>query len=181
MERVAILGSGGAGKTELARALSEVMGLPIVHLDPLFWRPGWVLAPEEESRPDVEAAVAAGRWILDGNFLGLAAADPRFARADTVIFLDLPRATCIRRALVRLVRGRGRRRPDLPEGCEERLDLAFLRWIWRYPRDNRPRVLAIVSGLGPGVDVVHLRSPSDVRRYVDTLRSASQQLSQRGS
>jgi len=109
VERVAIVGPGGAGKTDVALALSRATGLPIVHFDRLFWRPGWILAPEEESRPAVAEAVAADRWILDGNFHGLGADDPRFARADIVVFLDLPRATCVRGALARVVRDRGRR------------------------------------------------------------------------
>jgi adenylate kinase family enzyme len=178
MERVVVLGPGGAGKTHVALALARATGSPVVHLDRLFWRPGWELAPEEESRPAVAEAVAADRWILDGNFLGLGADDPRFARADTIVFLDLPRVLCVRRALVRVVRERGRRRRDLPEGCDERVDLPFLRWIWRYPRDVRPRVLAILAGMPPEVEVVHLRTRTAVRSY---LRSLSQQSTQRGS
>src|SRR5215212_10697456 len=122
MERVVILGPGGAGKTHVALALARASGLPVVHLDRLFWRPGWKLAVEKESRPAVAEAVAADRWILDGNFLGLGADDPRFARADTVVFLDLPRVTCVRRAVARVVRNRHRRRPDLPDGCAESVD-----------------------------------------------------------
>ena len=108
MQRVAILGSGGAGKTTVAVELGRRTGLPVVHLDPLNWAPGWVSRPVEEFDAALAAAAAEERWILDGNFLSGDAEDPRFARVDTVVFLDLPRRTCIRRAVTRRLRGPGR-------------------------------------------------------------------------
>jgi adenylate kinase family enzyme len=158
VQRVVILGPGGAGKSELARALGERTGLPVVHLDRLFWGPGWEPAPHAEARRALAAAVAGDRWILDGNFLDLGVDDPRFARADTVFFLDLPRRTCLRRVLWRLLRDRRRARPDLPDGAPEGLDLALLRWIWRYPHVDRPRVLGLLEALPAGVEVHHVRS-----------------------
>lgn len=165
-----ILGPGGAGKSELATLLSRRTGLPVVHLDVLFWREGWKPAPRDEARRALAEAIAGERWILDGNFFDEAGADDaRFSRADTVVFLDLPRATCLRRVLSRLVRDRRRTRPDLPEGCREGFDPYLLRWIWRYPRTDRPRVLEILSSLDGRTDVHHLRSRADARRYVETL------------
>jgi adenylate kinase family enzyme len=168
MQRVVILGPGGAGKTELANGISRRTGIPVVHLDLLFWRPGWTPAPQEEARRDLAAAIAGNRWILDGNFLA-DGDDARFDRADTVIFLDLSRGTCLRRVLWRLVRDRRRSRSDLPEGCSEGFDLSLLRWIWRYPKNDRPRVLALLARLDGRVDVRRLRSRADVRRYLDEL------------
>ena len=170
MERVAILGPGGAGKTELATALARRTGLPLVHLDVLFWREGWAPAPRDDALRRLATEVARERWILDGNFLeAVGEGDARFERADTVIFLDLPRRTCLWRVVKRAIRDRGRSRPDLPDGCREGIDFALLRWIWRYPRDDRPRVLSLLAGLDPRVDVRRLRSRADVRRYLDAL------------
>lgn len=168
MERVVILGPGGADKSELATAVSRRTGLPVVHLDLLFWRPGWAPAPRDDARADLAAAIAGDRW-LDGNFLSVDGIDRRFERADTVILLDLPRMTCLWRVLARLVRDRRRSRPDLPEGCPEPFDLDLFRWIWRYPKTDRPRILAILAGLDDRVDVRRLGSRSDVQRYLDTL------------
>lgn len=165
MQRVVVLGAGGAGKTQLANAISRRRGLPVVHLDPIFWRESWTPAPRDEARRELDAVVAGERWIVDGDFLG--AGDARFERADTVIFLDLPRRTRIRRVLWRLVRDRGRSRPDLPDGAGEGLDLAFLRWTWRYPREQRPRVLERLAAVE--ADVHRLRSPAAVRRYLESL------------
>jgi adenylate kinase family enzyme len=140
-----------------------------MHLDLIHWKPGWAPAPPDEARRGLEAAIAGERWILDGNFLPDDGADARFDRADTVIFLDLPRPICIWRVLRRCVRDRRRSRPDLPEGCREGFDPDGLRWIWGYPRNDRPRVLAILAGLDHRIDVLRLRSPAEVRRYVEAL------------
>jgi adenylate kinase family enzyme len=168
VQRVAILGSGGAGKTTVALELGRRTGLPVVHLDPLYWAPGWVERPPEEFGAALQAAVAEERWILDGNVLW-GDPDPRFARLDTVVFLDLPRRTCLWRAFVRRATYRGERRPDLPEGCREEFELSFFRWMWGYPKQVRPRVLAILGGLGPDVAVHHLRSDADVRTFLDSV------------
>jgi adenylate kinase family enzyme len=96
-----ILGSGGAGKTRLATALAERTGLPVVHLDLLFWRANWQPAPIEEARAALAAAAEKPRWIMDGGFLGLGIDDPRFRRADTVVFLDVPRTRCLWRVVAR--------------------------------------------------------------------------------
>jgi adenylate kinase family enzyme len=150
----------------VARELAKRTGLPVVHLDVLFWWPGWTASPDEEFRAALDAAVAEERWILDGNFLRDVADDPRFARADTVVFLDYPRTTCVRRAVWRSLRDRRRPRVDLPEGCPEGFDWPFLRWVWNYPRKNRPDVLARIEALGPEVAVHRLQSDADVRRFL---------------
>jgi adenylate kinase family enzyme len=171
VQRVVVLGPVGAGKTVVATEIARRMGLPVVHLDLLFWREGWTPAPREEGLRALRAAVAGERWVIDGNFLSSDEADEdgRFERADAVVFLDVGRTTCLRRVLARVMRDRGRSRPDLPPGCREGVDLQLLRWIWDYPRVDRPRVLRLLAGLGEGVAVHHLRSGNDVRRFLATL------------
>jgi adenylate kinase family enzyme len=166
LERVVILGTGGAGKSTLARELSLRTGLPVVHLDVVLWKPGWTRGSREDDRRAFAAAIAGDRWILDGDFLSVGGGEARFERADTVVFLDLPRRTCLRRVLTRAVRDRRRRRPDLPEGCAEGFDLDLLRWMWSYPQNSRPRILRILEGLDGSVGVHMLRSPAEVRRFV---------------
>lgn len=162
-----VLGCSGAGKSRLAAALSARTGIPAVHLDLLFWDPGWALAPQEVARRRLDDAVAGDRWILDGEFLK--AGDDRFARANAVVFLDRSRWTCLVRVVKRALLERDRKRPDLPAGCAESIDLALLGWIWRYPRDERPRVLALLEEFGARVEVHHLRSNRDVARFLATL------------
>lgn len=162
MNRIVVLGNGGSGKSELSRKLSSRTGLPVIHLDPLFWRPGWNAGSRDEFRRDLDEAVAGERWIIDGNFVS--AGDARFERADTAIFLDLPRRICLMRALGRSLRDRRSRRPDLPEGCEERLDWTFVKWMWHFDRNDRPQILERLRQ--SPAEVVHLRSPADVQRFL---------------
>ena len=139
--RIAVVGNGGAGKTTFSDRLGAVLGLPVVHLDREFWRPGWVVPPEHEWRAHQERLVAGDAWVLDGNDAGTF--DLRVARADAVVWLDVHRARCLASAVGRSWRHRGR--AIQADGCPERFSLAFYRWIWRYPADAAPRLLAALE------------------------------------
>jgi adenylate kinase family enzyme len=164
-QRVAIIGSGGAGKSTLARQLGEITGLPVVHLDAHFWKPGWVPTPNVEWDEAVTELAAGERWILDGNYGRTM--ELRFARADTVVFVDYSRWLCCYRAVKRRVQYAGRSRPDMTEGCEEKIDLEFLKWIWNYPASRRPGIVARLDELrAEGKRVSRLRHPREARRFL---------------
>lgn len=168
LRRVAVVGPGGAGKSTFSDQLGAATGLPVLHLDRLFWKPGWVETPHEEWHDLQRDAVAGDRWIIDGNYGG--SLDIRLSRADTVVVFDLPHLLCVRRALWRSVSHLGR--SVQADGCPERLarQPQFLRWIWRYPKDSRPRVQAAIDRHRGHVDVVVFTSPGDVAAF---LRSAT--------
>jgi adenylate kinase family enzyme len=164
MRRILVIGSGGAGKSTLARRLGRRLGLEVLHLDVFFWRPGWVETPKDEWRRTIEGLCARESWVMDGNFSGTL--DVRLAACDTVVFLDLPRAVCLWRVLKRLVRYRNRRRPDMAEGCGEKLDLKFLHWVWTFPARSRGKVLARLDEAAAGKRVVRLRSDAEIERFL---------------
>lgn len=153
---MAVIGRGGAGKSALASELSSRTGIPVVHLDPIFWDAGWRPVPYDEPRSRLERELEGDEWIVDGNFLD--AGDSRFRRVDTVAWLDPPRLLCVWRVLRRRVRDRGRARPDLPAGAHESFDWEFLRWIWRYDETDRAGVLELLNGIEQEHDVWHLRT-----------------------
>lgn len=165
MERVAVVGSGGSGKTTFAETLRVVTGLPLVHLDEQYWHPGWVETPRDEWQTLVRGLVADERWIIDGNYGGTF--DVRFERADTVIVLALARRICIYRVLKRVVRNW--HRPTQAPGCPERADLSFLLWLWCFPRDARPQLDEALNRHRERVDVVELTTRRAVRGYLDGL------------
>jgi adenylate kinase family enzyme len=168
MQRIVIVGPGGAGKSTLAREMGARLGLPVIHLDAEHWRAGWVEPPKAEWEAHVRALTAGDAWVMDGNYGGTM--ELRFAAADTIVFLDFPRLLCIWRVGRRLLRYRGRSRPDMTAGCPERLSLEFVRWIWEYPRMRRPGVLSRMSRSGAHTRHVILRSPREVREFVGSLR-----------
>jgi adenylate kinase family enzyme len=163
VQRVAIVGSGGAGKSTLARALGERTGLPVVHLDEHYWRPGWVATPPDEWRTRQAELCAEDRWIMDGNYSGTV--DLRLATADTLVFLDLPRRVTVPAVLQRWARHHGR--PVQAPGCPERTSAEFLRWLWAYPSGGRVRMLAAIEEhRRPDLTVETLRSRRQIRRWL---------------
>ncbi len=164
-KRIMIIGSGGAGKSTLARQLGEILGLPVIHLDRHFWRPGWVETPRDEWPATVDRLASGARWIIDGNYGGTISR--RIAVAQTIIFLDLPAPLCLWRVLKRRVRYHGKTRPDLTPGCPEKIDLEFIKWVcYDYPSKNRPRLLALLDDCRDEKQVIELRSPRAVRRFL---------------
>lgn len=165
MRRIAVVGCAGAGKSTFARQLGERLGMPVTHLDTLFWRPGWRETPKDEWRETMQRLVREDAWLIDGNYGGTL--DERLRRADTVIYLDMPRRLCLWRVLKRSMTHQGRSRPDMAEGCPERLDLKFLTWVWRYPNTSRPKTLAaLATKAQQGGNVYVLRSPGDIEDFL---------------
>jgi adenylate kinase family enzyme len=162
-----IIGSGGAGKSTFARRLGRALGREVVHLDALYWRAGWVEPPKDEWAQRVAELARGESWIIDGNYGGTM--DIRLAACDTVIFLDMPRVLCVWRILKRIALYRKGSRPDLPDGCDERIDREFIKYVWNYPRSRRPKILEKLKALSAEKTVVHLRSGKDVEGFLSRL------------
>ncbi|MHC4342677.1 MAG: DNA topology modulation protein [Planctomycetota bacterium] len=169
MRRIAILGCAGAGKSTLALQIGESLGIEVIHLDRHFWKPGWVETPREEWAELQTELLAGESWVADGNYG--ATLEIRLARADTILFMDMPRRLCLWRILKRRIRYRGRARPDVAPGCPENVDWEFFRWIWNFPKQSRPLTLAKIAQAEPGTRVEILKSGGDVRRFLSTLQS----------
>jgi adenylate kinase family enzyme len=164
MKRVLVIGSGGAGKSTFARRLGERLGLTVIHLDRVFWHPGWVETPKDEWRREVGELCGGESWVIDGNYSGTL--DVRLAACDTIIFLDLPRAVCLWRVLKRVLTYRDGSRPDMADGCRERIDLKFLYWVWTYPTRRRPKILALLDERAADKLVIRLTSSAEVERFL---------------
>ena len=90
--RVVVTGLAGSGKSTFAVALAAETGLPVIHLDLAFWKPGWVAPSETEWREKRRVVLAGDAWIADGNYHETL--DLRIERADTVVVLDMPWWLC---------------------------------------------------------------------------------------
>jgi adenylate kinase family enzyme len=164
MQRILLIGCSGGGKSTLARRLGEKLGLPVIHLDVLFWKPGWVESSYEEFRPRVEAAVAGERWIIDGNFSRTF--DIRMPRADTIVWIDQPRWLCLWRAFWRSLTQFGRVRADLAPGCPEQFDPGFYAFIWNFRKKNNAGIEEALATLGRHARLFHLRSDAEIAAFL---------------
>ena len=168
MKRILVIGSGGAGKSTVATRLGQLLDLEVNHLDKFYWRPGWVETPPEEWTQIVTALINRDSWIIDGNYGGTLAL--RMQKCDTIVFLDMPRLLCVWRIVKRNFRYRRDVRPDMAEGCREKLDPEFVSWVWNYSRRTRPKVVKLIHEQAHGKRVVWLRSNAEVNKFLGELR-----------
>ncbi|WP_252089219.1 AAA family ATPase [Pseudomonas sp. MWU13-3659] len=173
MQRIVILGNSGSGKSTLARDLGNRLGLPVVHLDTLFWEPGWVEPDAGRFRDRVREAITPQAWVCEGNY-ARRTFDLRLPRADLVIWLDTPRLTCLCRVILRSLMNRPR--PDLPSGCSEKLDkafLGFLKFVWQFDHGYRQGIEAVRLKTAPQVPTVHLRGKRQINSFLARLPTAT--------
>lgn len=165
MRRLLVIGPCGAGKSTLSKALGKKLGLPVYHMDQLNWQPGWVESSKDEIREKLAAIVVKEQWLIDGTYGGTLA--ERLPYADTVIYLDYPIALCVKRLLQRIWTYRGRSRPDMTEGCPERLDIGFLFYLIRW--NSGPRLRTEARLKGHEAKVIRFRSPQELDLWLNAL------------
>lgn len=127
--KIAIVGYSGSGKSTLARHISKAMGIPVLHLDKVNWAPGWNVRNKNDQMRIVSDFLADNSsWVIDGNYKSLSY-DDRMSSADKIIFMCFNRFSCLLRAIKRYKMYKGRTREDICCGCDEKLDLVFIKWI----------------------------------------------------
>jgi len=161
-----IIGCSGSGKSTLARALKEKLGLPLVHLDQLWWQEGWTHVTREEFDARLEMAVNMDRWIMDGNFSRTI--QQRLPKCDTIIYLDFSRWECLLGVFQRIIKNYGKVRPDMVDGCPERFDWDFLKFVWNFNKNNRVRNYTWLAQAKHAERIV-LKSRKEVKAFLAEL------------
>lgn len=175
MKKILIIGSSGAGKSTFARRLGKAIGLEVIHLDKLFWNPNWVETPKDEWQTKVEETLQGESWIVDGNYSGTM--ETRIKACDTVIFLEMPRIVCVYRILKRVVFYQPGNRLDMADGCDERFDWEFVKWVWNYPNRSKPKVEGLLKQFQDTKKIIRLKSKREVEIFLanystDTVKSS---------
>lgn len=153
----------------MAVRLGVMLKRPVIHLDKYFWQNNWVAMEAGIWRDRVRRMVTGDEWIIDGNFDS--SLDIRLPRADTVIFLDFSTGVCLRRICKRILTSYGRVREDMAEGCPERVDIPFIKWVWRFRRDIRPDVYGSLGKYFDAEGLIILRNPLQVEEYLKSIGS----------
>lgn len=166
--KIAVIGYSGAGKSTLARVLGERYDIPVLHFDTVQFTPNWQERDRAEAHQLVREFMEQPSWVMDGNYTKFEY-ERRLSEADRIIILDFPRLICFVRAWRRFFTFHGKTRPDMADGCLEKMDPAFMWWIlWKGHTRKKQKEFRQVVEQYPEKTVI-LKSQKDIDRYLEGL------------
>ena len=160
-QKIIILGCPGSGKSTFARALAARTGLPLVHLDNVWWRADGTHISREDFDRTLSELLRGEKWIMDGDYSRTY--EVRVRAADTVIFLDYPEEVCMAGIIARV----GQKRPDIP-WTESTLDPELVALVQNYRRDDRPVLLSLLQKY-PDKQALIFTSREEAARWLSEL------------
>jgi adenylate kinase family enzyme len=164
MKRILVIGCGGAGKSTFSKKLSDKLDLPLVQLDRLFFKPGWIEQEDLVFAELLQIELERDEWIIDGNYLKNLPL--RLKYADTVILLDLNRWICTWRVVKRWLFQEGYQ----AVGCPQKVDLPFLKYVfWDYPQRDREKALELKDRCSNSVNWIVLENSIDISKWMSAL------------
>lgn len=164
MRRVMVMGGLGSGKSTLAHDLAVRLGVPLLHLDAIYYRKGWVKRGEADFVRELEEFCAGDGWVTDGNYLPYCGV--RAARADTLVFVDMPRWVCFGRIVRRSLRRMRWVRSDVPPESKNRVRWVFKTLIWGRLEELRAGILRVAEEHRK-VRFVHVKSAAEVAAFLE--------------
>ena len=169
MKKIIIIGAPGTGKSTLARVLHNITKLPAIHLDLLFWKPGWIETPKAAWIALQQEIIQGEEWIIDGTYQSTV--DVRLEAANIVIFLDMARVLCLWRVIKRHLLYWGRSRPDLAKGCPEKITWSYLNKVWNFPVSDREILIKKLYNISDEKQIIWLTSSGEVSAFLKELRT----------
>ncbi len=137
--KIAIIGYSGSGKSTLAAGLGTAFQADVLHFDRVQFLPGWESRKQEDKEKITKEFLDTHEsWVIDGNYSKLFY-ERRMREADIIIMLLFNRFSCLWRVIRRYIKFRGRTRPDMGEGCNEKLDREFIKWVLHGQRTKQAR------------------------------------------
>ncbi len=177
--RIVVIGNSSSGKTTVSRELAARLDLPLLELDGVFHQPDWTELPDDQFRSRVDEFTNADRWVVDGNYTSHGMRDVLWPKANTIVWLDIPKRTVMRRVVLRTIR-RATTREELWNGNREPWTNLYSRdpeknivvWAWTrfdHVRDKYERCMT--DGTWSHAEVSRLRSPNEVDRFLARIET----------
>ena len=137
--KIAIIGYSGSGKSTLAGKLADHYGIPVLHFDKVQFRPNWEIRPQPSKEIMTKTFLDLHKdWVIDGNYSKLSF-ERRMEEADVIILLLFNRISCLYRVTRRYLKYKNATRSDMADGCTEKLDWEFVKWVLRDGRSRTAR------------------------------------------
>lgn len=172
MKRICIVWNSWSGKSTLADKLSSLLHIPAYHLDTICLDDDWKWLPKEEVDKIIYPILEEETWIIDGNFLNLLPIEERFAKADTVIMLDVPRYKSLYRVIKRFIKTqfcKKEKRIGSRHTQKDKLRWSFIYWIlWRYKKEARPKLHGAFEK-HTHIRYIILQSPKQIQQFLSSL------------
>lgn len=162
-KRICIIGRPGSGKSTFAMRLAEKTGLPLVHLDQIWWCENWVHISREEFDRKLKEKLEMEEWILDGDYSRTL--NERCSKADILYVYDLPKIQSLFGYMKRAIQNRGKSRVDMPKNCVEKIELEFMRFIWDY---KLPDLQALHREF-PGLKIIVMKSHREAENILRSI------------
>lgn len=164
MEKVIIIGCPGSGKSTFGRRLKEVTGLPLYHLDMMYWNEDRTRTEKDVFLEKLRAVMSKPKWIIDGNYAS--SMEMRLKECDTVFFLDYSTKVCIEGIESR----KGKPRSDMP-WIENDNDEDFMSFINNYNSESRPKVIELLEKYS-SKNIIVFRSRTESEEYLLSLENS---------
>lgn len=165
IKRICVIGCGGAGKSTFSKLLAEKTGIPLIHLDSVYWLPGWIEPTKDEFEQKLENIINKKTWILDGNFHNTMT--KRFHKSDMIFWLDYPTWQCLYGVFKRLVTDYGKTREDMAQDCKESFDWKFLKYVFSFRKNTRPKILNHIKHNAKHCRVAVFKNPKELQKWID--------------
>ena len=160
--KIIVIGSPGSGKSYVSKKLAEILNLPLIHLDNIYWQPNWQQPSHEEFDKKIEEISNEKSWIIDGNYQRTL--ELRIQKCDLIIFLNVSTRVCLKSERKR----RNNKRTDFPDYLEEYEDLEFIEFIKNFKKNNHPIIYQLLEKY-PNKKVILLKGRRRVNKYIKKL------------
>ena len=158
-KRILLIGCPGSGKSTLAKKLGKKTGLPVIHLDTIYWLPHWERRPTEEFESILKEELEKETWIIDGNYNRTL--DLRISYCDLIIYLDIPRRVCLWSVIKRRIQYANKTREDMQKECNEVIDYSFISYVYRFNKTHRKRYYELLENVEKEFLIIKKRKDID--------------------